>query len=101
MIELRINLFIKDYLKKGYSIDELFIKRSNYFIYGDIIKKIIFIFIFSLLLAFPKGVYAYTKIEYYDFAYIMSNKGYHVDFDGYLTSFDGISGDSFSEKYYF
>ena len=43
-------------------------------------------------------VYAYSKIEYYDFAYIMSSKGYYVDYNINLVSFDD---DPFYEKYYF
>ena len=63
---------------------------------GESIKKFIFIIVLSIIIL-PGRVYAYTKIKYYDFAYIMKAKGYYVDFDGNLTAFS----ENYNEQYYF
>ncbi len=67
---------------------------------GVNIKKVILLFVF-LILIFPKIVYAYSNVEYYDFAYIMKYKEYDVSYDKELSAFIFDSDYMFIEKYYF
>lgn len=65
------------------------------------IKKKLLLFAI-LLVILPEFVYAYSKLSYYDFAYIMNKKGYSIVLNVFqVIAVDNTSDDDIKSEYYY